>query len=462
MKKNLNQREGITLISLIITIIILLILAGISIYTISGGNGTIQRTIDAREALETQQIIKTINIAYMAVTSKNNLYDVDVSDVLTSKLEKEYGAGNVFVSKFEETYEIEIKEKGIYKINADGNVESENNVLADRTDIHVGDYVQYIPSNSNTTTSVTFNKDETGYSAYASNPQTVNRKSLFRVLDIDRFGNIELMGVITSSDTAVYFSGAQGYNNSLYTLNKKCSDLYKDESLGITARSIKIEDITDRMIEGTKGATTDASTGRKKLEKYIDEQIAPLSTDAYITEIDKDINKITITTNTYYPDIFQHEEGGKIGDVLTSGEIKQSEYYSGYNGITSAGVAVTSTTKPTTLTATFTYYNVGPVASDFDNTKGNAAAWKNMFFDTGGKYWIASRCIDYSKNGFWFRVRDVNNTKIGGYFLHFSKGEEHERSRSICPIVRIPSNVEVTPCTGTNSSSNCHTVVTTN
>ena len=52
----MNKQKGITLIALVITIIILLILAGISIATLSGDNGLFNRarqaknnTIDAQE-----------------------------------------------------------------------------------------------------------------------------------------------------------------------------------------------------------------------------------------------------------------------------------------------------------------------------------------------------------------------------------------------------------------------------
>ena len=46
-----NER-GITLIALVISIIILLILAGITILAISGENGIIQRAVEAREEME--------------------------------------------------------------------------------------------------------------------------------------------------------------------------------------------------------------------------------------------------------------------------------------------------------------------------------------------------------------------------------------------------------------------------
>ena len=46
---NKRNSEGITLIALVITIIVLLILAGVSIQILVGENGLIIRTINAKE-----------------------------------------------------------------------------------------------------------------------------------------------------------------------------------------------------------------------------------------------------------------------------------------------------------------------------------------------------------------------------------------------------------------------------
>ena len=56
MENNVDMNErnykGITLIALVVTIIILLILAGLSIQILSGENGLINRTISAKETTE--------------------------------------------------------------------------------------------------------------------------------------------------------------------------------------------------------------------------------------------------------------------------------------------------------------------------------------------------------------------------------------------------------------------------
>ena len=63
-KKYLKASNGITLIALVITIIVLLILAGISISMLSGDNSILQKATDAKTNTDNAQIQERINLAY--------------------------------------------------------------------------------------------------------------------------------------------------------------------------------------------------------------------------------------------------------------------------------------------------------------------------------------------------------------------------------------------------------------
>lgn len=69
MKKEI---EGITLIALIITIIILLILAGVTIATLTGENGILTQARNAREKTEIAEIIEKAKLDILAVQTENN------------------------------------------------------------------------------------------------------------------------------------------------------------------------------------------------------------------------------------------------------------------------------------------------------------------------------------------------------------------------------------------------------
>ncbi len=59
-----NNKRGITLVSLIITIIIILILSGITIKMITGEHGLLSEAVSAREEAEIRKIETTSNNAY--------------------------------------------------------------------------------------------------------------------------------------------------------------------------------------------------------------------------------------------------------------------------------------------------------------------------------------------------------------------------------------------------------------
>ena len=56
MKNNKKMSKGITLIALVVTIIVLLILAGISIMMLTGDNGILKRAGQAKEVTDIAQM----------------------------------------------------------------------------------------------------------------------------------------------------------------------------------------------------------------------------------------------------------------------------------------------------------------------------------------------------------------------------------------------------------------------
>ena len=55
MKKKLKDEKGITLVALVVTIVVLLILAGVTITMLFGENGIIKKAQEAKEATERDQ-----------------------------------------------------------------------------------------------------------------------------------------------------------------------------------------------------------------------------------------------------------------------------------------------------------------------------------------------------------------------------------------------------------------------
>lgn len=93
--KRIMSKRGITLIALVITIIVLLILAGISITMLFGENGIIIRANEAKEREETSKIEEQIKIAIMSSLTEDKIFDLEG---FKQEIEKQ---GNSIVSEDE-------------------------------------------------------------------------------------------------------------------------------------------------------------------------------------------------------------------------------------------------------------------------------------------------------------------------------------------------------------------------
>ena len=201
MKKYKSQR-GITLIALIITIIILLILAGISI-----------------AALTNQGLFKNAKEAQNA----------------TQKAEGEQG-------KVLNEYEDEINK---YLENDDKTAEKLVDKVNDGT-IKVGDYVKYTPDTAST--DAILQELNTYSGSDANTTSTLTQESLnWRVLDMED-GQVRLISELPTT-SKIELSSYNGYNNAVKLLDDTCNVLYNNSKLASKVQNLKIEDIMEKMIE---------------------------------------------------------------------------------------------------------------------------------------------------------------------------------------------------------------------
>ena len=71
----IKNQKGITLIALVITIIVLLILAGVSIAMLTGPNGLLTRAEEAGDATEKAEAVEKVNTALQAVYAEILAYN---------------------------------------------------------------------------------------------------------------------------------------------------------------------------------------------------------------------------------------------------------------------------------------------------------------------------------------------------------------------------------------------------
>ena len=120
---NFKERKGITLIALVITIVIMLILAGISINLVVGQNGIISRAKEAKAKSEKQSIIEEIKfeIATAEIDNSENILKEEVESILIK-----YG-------KIED--DVLVTNKGKYMIPISEIYENWSNVIRDSNNL---------------------------------------------------------------------------------------------------------------------------------------------------------------------------------------------------------------------------------------------------------------------------------------------------------------------------------------
>ncbi|MFR5153989.1 MAG: hypothetical protein ACLTF2_05580, partial [Clostridia bacterium] len=201
MKSTLKKTEkGITLVALVVTIVVLLILAGVSINLVLGNNGIIAK---AKEA-ETKS----------AEASQNDL-------------------------------------KGMNAL-----AEEMNNALGEKPKVDlskykIGDSVNYTYDTASSSYTL-----ESKYSGYSSNKTIAQTTGLtWKVLNVDKENDtVDIISTNPTSSTVI-FANILGYNNGPYLMNEICKAQYSNKTLGVNARSINLLDME-------KHLTADGITAR--------------------------------------------------------------------------------------------------------------------------------------------------------------------------------------------------------
>ena len=136
-----NKREaGITLLALVITIIILLILAGITISAITGDNGIIGNAGQAKEETEIANEKEIVEKATVQAMGNNKYGNIEESE-LQEQLDKETDTGKTEVSDVGDEFEVVFHESNrYYTVDKDGNVEGAYEIVEDKYpgDITIG------------------------------------------------------------------------------------------------------------------------------------------------------------------------------------------------------------------------------------------------------------------------------------------------------------------------------------
>ncbi len=116
-----KEEKGITLIALVITIIVLLILAGVTIATLTGDNGILTKANEAKEQAEIGKEKEIVQLAATAVISTNNVIE---KDSLQNELNRIVGDRKTEVYDYNQKLQVYFTDsKRYYEIDKNSNVE---------------------------------------------------------------------------------------------------------------------------------------------------------------------------------------------------------------------------------------------------------------------------------------------------------------------------------------------------
>lgn len=119
-----RRNNGITVIALVITIIVLLILAGVSIATLTGDNGLIRKTVEAKNATEELAIKEDLEVTVLTSYEKGDINYNLLNDKLKKVQELKYKENTISEENKITELPVVVKIKGYeFDILEDGTVE---------------------------------------------------------------------------------------------------------------------------------------------------------------------------------------------------------------------------------------------------------------------------------------------------------------------------------------------------
>ena len=264
MKKQNRKEKGITLIALVVTIVVLLILAGVSITLLKGEDGIISKAREARNKTDQANATEQVELAILSSYRESNGFDYDILNEELGKIpnlkykKKEIGEDNK-IEKLPivvdvDGYTIVVDEQGRI---TNGWVKTDEGITNGKDVLQIGEYIDYKPSKETYTSEKgTYIEEETSTppeviekgSGYSEKQEfdTSTYNGGWRVLGTDSNTNELLViseeVVKTKNEQDYYLRGYSGMTYGEEELNSIC-EIYGRGEGATGARSVKVEDI---------------------------------------------------------------------------------------------------------------------------------------------------------------------------------------------------------------------------
>ena len=188
MNTKKKNARGITLIALVITIIVLLILAGITINALSGENGIITKSKEAKIKTEKSKTIEKINLAILTAMTKGD-GDID-NATLREELEKE----GLTVKTEGNNLPWDVSDgKYIYRINEDYTVEEVEGINLSKKEIKLA-------SGENETITATLTEGTTGKITWESSAPDIVKVENGKITAVGESGTATITAKVEGTE----------------------------------------------------------------------------------------------------------------------------------------------------------------------------------------------------------------------------------------------------------------------
>ena len=440
-KERKKQAKGITLIALVITIIVLLILAGVTIATLTGENGILQQTQNAKTKTTEGEEKEQIRLGYSEYQISKHTGGQEKLKVEGAIVTGTEGAWKIKFDKSGNEYDFD----GITSIGTTGPWKQEGDTLTNtetKQTLKVGDYVDYDPTLGANASDLTYSSPSSKTGANSNqdfNAATYKNAGYgWRVLGVSngkvRLISEEFVGAGTYSDSnRTYYTlkGKNGYINGIDEL-KTISAIFGHGKGAEGATSITVDDIN--AITGYNPTT--AKYGEGQFYEYE--------------------NKVTYTRG----------EGTALSSRGTNGAnwSGPQSIFNYYDKATKTFVPLTSGSID--ITSTSYFYYPGTLNSSEDNpTQGDDGTGTynevfQMLFgryskDADGcyrnftgegvspRYWLASVYASASSRSVGWGLRYVNGGYVNSLSLCNSDDGENSGSYGVRPVVSLKSDVSL-------------------
>ena len=491
-----KEMKGITLVALVITIVVLLILAGVSINTVLGDDGIIQKAKEQAEATRRASAEEDMNrlvLEYQLAKSDETLESFLQEKVTEGRIDgvTDNGDGTITITKKVEgkDYTITVKKPvaptpsvkvGTIRVVSDSTgAGSSLGEASTRKGTTLYIMIESTISGGTTTVSpeVPYAVTENGTYKFTVTG-TVNGTAYTKEVSVtvNQFKNSILEDInIKIGDSVNYTYDSAGSYSLSSTYSGYSSNQTIAQTTGLTWKVLNVDKENDTVdiisTNPTSSTVTFANILGYNNGPYLMNEICKAQysnktlgvnarsinlldmekhlTAAGITNRNACTNEVkygttnTYTSNTKYPSLYANQKGaGPNITAANASTISQPDITKGNDPYEeSKPIVPKGTTEPTTsstygtgspLTVTQTYYNI----SINDTNYGTASS----ILANSTPFWVAARYVDAFSGNAYFGLRYAY-TATGGYIMFYSYGNTSGHRYALRPVVSLPSRL---------------------